>query len=97
MKLTDPQIAQIKDQIGSDPVPADSPMTETLTAHFGQHTFYLDEAGLHIFEKEQSAVASGPCNVQPVRVASWTSEKRDALAPHDPVVGTTAITIDIEE
>lgn len=62
-----------------------------------EHLFCVDEAGLHIFETEQSEAASGPCNVHPVRVASWTSEKRDSLALHDPVVGTAAATIDVEE
>lgn len=95
MKLTDPQIAQVKEQIGVEPVPAGSQTTELLTKHFGDHTFYVDEQGLHIFQSEETEPESGPCNVRPVRVASWANEKKDALAPHDPVVGSSAAVIDI--
>jgi hypothetical protein len=97
MKLTNQQIAQIKDQIGAEPVPAQSPATQTLAQHFGEHTFYVDEAGLHFFESGETQSDSGPCEVHPVRVATWTDEKREALAPHDPVVGATSATIDVDQ
>lgn len=97
MKLTDQQITQIKDQIGAEPVPAHGPATETLTKHFGEHTFYVDESGLHFFESIEDEADNGPCQVQPVRVATWTNEKREALAPHDPVVGDLKVAIDMEQ
>lgn len=97
MKLTDPQIAQIKEQIGADPVPAESPATELLTKHFGKHTFYVDEAGLQYFEAIETPKQKGARSVQPVRVADWADEKRDSLAPHEPVVGSVSVVIDIEE
>ncbi len=97
MKLTDEQIAQIKDQLGADPVPADNPAMKMLAQHFGEHTFYVDEDGLHFFETLETEAASGPNDVRPVRIATWTDEKREALSPHEPVVGTTAVTIDIED
>lgn len=97
MKLTDQQIAQIKDQLGADPVPADSPATKTLAQHFGEHTFYVDEDGLHFFETLEAEAENGSNDVHPVRVATWTNENREALSPHDPVVGTTAVTIDVED
>lgn len=96
MKLTAPQIAQVKEQIGAEPVPAEGPTTELLAKHFGDHTFYVDDQGLHIFQTEQAEPESGPCNIRPVKVASWTNEKKDALAPHDPVVGAATALIDIE-
>ena len=96
MKLTAPQIAQIKDQIGADPVPDNSPTTDMLAKHFGEHTFYVDQDGLHIFQTELTETESGPCNVHSVRVASWTNEKRDALERHDPVAGATTAIIDID-
>ena len=97
MKLTVEQVAQIKDQVGAEPVPAESPATETLAKHFGKHTFYVTEEGIHFFEAAEPQVNRGPCDVHPVKVAAWTNEKREALAPHDPVVGATKATIDIEE
>jgi len=95
MKLTEPQIAQVKEQIGADPVPV-GPTSELLTKHFGDHTFYVDDEGLHVFQSEQAELESGPCNILPVRVATWTNEKKDALAPHDPVVGANGAVIDVE-
>lgn len=95
MKLSPPQIAQVKEQVGAEPVPA-GPISEELTKHFGDHTFYVDGQGLHIFQTEQTEVESGSCNILPVRVASWANEERDALAPHDPVVGEKTAVIDIE-
>lgn len=97
MKLTDHQIAQIKEQMGAEPVAADDPAAEVLTDHFGEHTFYVDEAGLHIFETEQTELKTGPCSAHPVKVASWTNEDREALSIHDPVLSGKAVTIDIEE
>lgn len=97
MKLTAPQIEQVKGQIGAEPVPAESPTTELLTKHFGDHTFYVDEQGLHIFQTDKAEPESGPCKILPVRVATWTNENREALAPHDPVVGATSAVINIEE
>jgi hypothetical protein len=97
MKLTDQLIEQIKELIGAEPVPALSPATQTLSEHFGELTVYVDEAGLHFFETIETQSESGPCDVHPVRVATWTDEKREALSPHDPVVGATAASIEIED
>ena len=96
MKLTDAQIAQIKDRVGAEPVPAESPATAMLSGHFGHHTFYVNEEGLHVFEAVDDTVERGPCEVHPVRLATWTSEKRDALSRHDPVIGAAKVIIDIE-
>lgn len=96
MKLTSPQIAQVKEQIGAEPVAPEGPTIELLAKHFGDHTFYVDDHGLHIFQAQQTELGSGPCNIHSVKVASWTSEKKEALAPHDPVVGAATAVIDIE-
>ncbi len=78
MKLTKTQIAEISDQINADPLPDDGPAADLLKEHFGDHTFYVDEAGLHIFETDEADEVVGQCRVFAVRVASWASEKRDA-------------------
>lgn len=95
MKLTKAQITQISDQISADPVPEDGPAADLLKEHFGEHTFYVDESGLHIFETDEADEVVGECRVFAVRVASWTNEKRDALSPHDPIVGSTSAVIEI--
>ena len=96
MKLTDMQIEQIKDQLGANPVPPVSPTADLLTKHFGDHTFFIDDHGLHIFEMEHIDEGSGPMVVHPVRVASWAGEAKDALVPHDPIVRPATVTIQYE-
>ncbi len=96
MKLTKTQIAEISDQINADPLPDDGPAADLLKEHFGDHTFYVDEAGLHIFETDEADEVVGQCRVFAVRMASWASEKRDALSLHDPIVGSTSAVIEIE-
>ena len=96
MKLTKTHIEEISEQISADPVPDDGPAAVLLKEHFGDHTFYVDEAGLHIFETDEADEVVGQCRVFAVRVASWASQKRDALSPHDPIVGNTSAVIIIE-
>lgn len=99
MKLTNTQITQVKDQLSAEPVPDDSPAADLLKQHFGDHTFYVDELGLHIFESYSSEEdkSGDTCEILPVRVASWTDEKREALTSHDPIVGSTGAVVDVKE
>ncbi len=46
--------------------------------------------------RDEADEVVGQCCVFAVRVASWTSDKRDALSPHDPIVGNTSAVIEIE-
>lgn len=55
---------------------------------FGDHTFFLDAAGLHIVEPDSSPVSSSGTMV------SWTSEERNELQIHVPEV--LALTVDLE-
>ena len=97
MKLTKSQIETIRERFGADPVPEDSPADDLLKQHFGDHTFYVDEVGVLVFEAEDPAPSDQGRQAVPMRVASWTDEKRDALAPHDPVVGGSGVILDAEE
>ena len=96
MKLTKTQIAEIGNQITADPESDDGPAADLLKEHFGDHTFYVDESGLHIFETDEADEVVGQCRVLAVRVASSASDKRDGLSPHDPIVGSTSAVIEIE-
>lgn len=84
MKLTIEQIEGIRDQAGIDPIPQTEAVIDVLQHHFGDHTFYVDEEGLRVWESiddEQAATEK----LQAYRVASWADEEKNALVPHDPI------------
>ena len=94
MKLTKTQIETIRERFGADPVPENSPADDLLKQHFGDHTFYVDEVGVLVFEAEEAPQGKEGRQALPVRVAAWTDEKRDALSPHDPIVGDNGVILD---
>ena len=90
MKLNTKQIEQVQTQVGVDPIPEDNPATQNLKDHFGDHTFYLDQNGLHVWEWVDGPESEGQ-PVTAMRVASWTDEEKKALAPHEPVASGTIV------
>ena len=83
MKLTSTQIKQVEDQIGAKPVSDDDPAVSQLTEAFGDHTFYLQEDGLHLLLPHGELKAGGQV-VNMVRLARWSTEDTDSLVPHAP-------------
>src|SRR3546814_899521 len=59
MRLSNAQIADVKEQTGAEPIPEEHPNLGELREAFGDHTFYLDQTGLHVLE---SAPAEEPAN-----------------------------------
>ncbi len=83
MKLSADQIEQVHDKTGVDPIPKNHPSLPELRDGFGDHTFYLDSDGLHIWELTEAAGEEGQV-IHAVRVASWTNEEKTSLSPHEP-------------
>lgn len=83
MKLALQQIERIREQTGMDPIPQTEAVIEVLRNHFGDHTFYLDEEGLRIWESISEEGSSSE-KLQGYRIASWAGEAKDSLVPHDP-------------
>src|SRR5689334_14863256 len=54
MKLTSAQVAQALTQLEASVVPDDHPMITKLNGIFGEHTYFLDAAGLTIIEPPSS-------------------------------------------
>jgi hypothetical protein len=70
-------------QFDAEPVPDDHPAAGRLSELFGDHTFFVDAAGLHIVEStspRQSKVNAATV----VKIASWEDASRTRLLPHDP-------------
>lgn len=96
MKLSAVQIQHVEGQIAGQAVPESHPTTPELKNLFGDHTFFLDTGGLHIVEPtEQPQTEGQTANV--VRLASWASEQRNSLLPHEPQPTDVFIEVGSEE
>jgi hypothetical protein len=95
MKLSAAQIQHAAPQIEAQPLPDHHPTVQQLKDVFGDHTFFLDRAGLHIVETGEPASAGGLANV--VNIASWADEERTALKPHQPEVTDVVVEIGPEK
>jgi hypothetical protein len=81
MKLTGLQMAEIEKEFGMVPVPDDSPATPLLNRHFGDHTFYVADTGLLVWDwndpdDDREAVL--------VQVATWSDDDKSSLVQHGP-------------
>ena len=83
IKLTSTQIKQVANQIGANPVSDDDPAVSQLVEAFGDHTFYLQEDGLHLLEPH-AVRAGGRLVAIMVRLARWSTEDATSLVPHEP-------------
>ncbi len=83
VKRTLDQLEQQTDFADAQVVPADNPAIPQLNELFGDHTFFLDNGGLHIVEPAE-ATPTGTQMGKVVKLASWRDAKRSALAPHKP-------------
>ncbi len=90
MKLNTAQIRKVEEQLGVEAVPEEHPVTPDLKEAFGDHTFFLDAAGLNIVEPNPSPESSSG-NV--VKVATWASDEQTELQRHEPEV--LPVTVDL--
>lgn len=90
MKLNTALVHQTLSQFDAQAIPENHPAVPQLSEVFGEHTFFLSSSGLHIVEPLESADAEPEAGTV-IKVAAWTSENRDSLAPHEPQ--TTGVVI----
>jgi hypothetical protein len=91
MKLTTNQQRKVEEQLGIGAVPEEHPVTAELVRAFGEHTYFLVTAGLHVVEPDPSGEGDSG-NV--VKVASWASEARTELVAHPPEVLEVSVDLD---
>ena len=96
MKLSTQQIAAIKQQTDADPVAEDHPAAGQLREAFGDHTFYVDRNGLHVFEPLEAPENGGGKPAALVQLAAWTDEDMTSLAPQEPQVGPVVVDLENE-
>lgn len=83
MRLSELQTQRVQESTGASVVPDDNPSMPALKQNFGDHTFFLDGDGLHIWENMAEEPAEQGKLVG-VRIASWSNDEKTALVPHEP-------------
>lgn len=88
MKLNAGQISQIEARIGAQPIPDDNPVMPHLHSRFGEHTYYLSDDGLIVWEAldegEDKKDGEAEVSVCPIQLASWTDDDKTSMQPHEP-------------
>jgi hypothetical protein len=85
MKMNHAQIEQTLTQLDAEAIPVDHPMMTQLTRMFGDHTYFLDNAGLNIVEPVENEEGNGDGRVGVVvNVATWIDPNAASLQPHEP-------------
>jgi hypothetical protein len=83
MKLSPSQVERTLHQLQAQALPDNHPSVAELNRVFGDHTFFLDEGGLHIVEPalpDEEEIEAG----QVVKLASWQDANRTRLSAHSP-------------
>lgn len=82
MKLNTALVEQTLSQFDAQAIPDNHPIVPQLNKVFGDHTFFLNGSGLHVVEPVEPAAEREAGAV--IKLAAWTDESRNSLAPHEP-------------
>ncbi len=82
MKLTTAHVERTLHQFQAQAIPDSHPSIPELNRVFGEHTFFLDDDGLHIVEPIPTE--DGEAAGKVVKLASWQDPSRTSLAAHTP-------------
>ena len=82
MKLTTARVERTLHQFQAQAIPDSHPSIPELNRVFGDHTFFLDDDGLHIVEPIPTDDGEPAGNI--VKLASWQDPSRTSLAAHRP-------------
>lgn len=92
MKLNATQVKQTLSQMNAQVLPDNHPAVGKLSEVFGDHTFFVDEAGLKVLEPTGSVdVESQTGSV--VSLADWNDETFSSLKPHEPEPTGTVVAL----
>jgi hypothetical protein len=83
MKLNSVLVERAVSQIGADPIPDQHPAMPQLNQVFGEHTFFVDNNGLHIVVASETE-ESGELTGEVMQVARWSDGNHTTLAPQQP-------------
>ena len=83
MKMSSLLVERTLSQFEAQPLADDHPAVAQLKKLYGEHTFFLDDSGLHIVEPAEPTDAGAEKGVV-VKLASWSDSSHTSLAPHPP-------------
>jgi hypothetical protein len=83
MKLNAALVERTLSEFDAQAIPDNHPALPQLAQVFGEHTFFLNGAGLHVVEPVESGQPE-PDAGNVVKLAAWTDANRSSLAPHEP-------------
>ncbi len=89
MKLNSELVERALSQIDAEAISEDHPVLPKLKGLFGDHTFFIDTAGLNIIEPIDMVEIDEPMEERPqrgkvVNVANWDDADPPRLLPHVP-------------
>src|SRR5258707_15581453 len=80
MKLSSEQVQRVEQQIDGQVIPNHHPLSPQLQRAFGDHTFFINPAGLTIVEPSPADHQAGTV----VKLAGWVDEAHTTLEPDVP-------------
>ncbi len=102
MKLSTVRVQRTLDQLEEQTafhdalmINEESPLKSKLSELFGDHTFFLDNEGVHIVEpaEPRSSVPAGKI----IQLARWKDANHTALTPHRPQETDIVVVLGAEE
>jgi len=84
MRLSPPLVERALSQFPAQAIPENHPAIPELSRRFGDHTFFLDDNGLHIVEPVVSDETGPQGAGQVVKLAAWNDDEKTSLVPLDP-------------
>jgi hypothetical protein len=82
MRLNETQVKQTLSQFDAQVLPDDHPAVTQLSSLFGDHTFFLDGAGLKVLEPNETETDAPTGEV--ISLADWSDATLTSLRPHEP-------------
>jgi hypothetical protein len=83
MRLNSAQLERTLSQFEAQPLPDNHPAIPQLNNLFGDHTFFLDNMGLHVLEPSESPAEEGQAG-EIINLANWSDANLTSLLPHEP-------------
>jgi hypothetical protein len=83
MRLSSARVEKTLDQFEAQAIPESHPVVPQLNKLFGEHTFFLNDDGLHIVEPAEPADAGAQAGTI-INLADWKDANRTSLTPHAP-------------
>jgi hypothetical protein len=81
MKLNAQQAQHVASQLRAHAIPDEHPTTPQLKEAIGDHTFFLNDQGLHVVEP---GATDGRSEASALKIASWSEEQEGQLFLHEP-------------